>query len=686
MKRSGITIGTPVLQIRAVIHHATPRKPTAFERVILSLAGRFVGNDDFGRLSLEYVFEQLLGVSDPKPVVAPTLDELLSLDVIRYSGDPARLNELLLEEVEITERGERMIREDMLPARSMRALETFYYDPLANKLLRRSDASVCDKKPPALHLDASEFKGVFPESLIRAQLKPAFYEWFEEVTVVEHLEPEDVSVLWKSDSVSFHHHDGVLSLDSPNGKLREFLGKLPEGTVAETIIKPAFFVSWQESAALSGLPRLEETDAALIPLPKALESANAEASPIVIRKGCRTGWKKEDSAAARTFIFCDPELESDRLHVSWNKSASQCHIHLAEPNQDRGVIVADESNCLEAFVVPLRYGEENFELIVGRWKKDGETTGSLVDSIIGLIEGSWDEYTEDEKDCLALLLSPAEYLGKRIMHEGGEADDPCRFLGIGSGLIERLCGKGILSDPEALAEFIADGLIDRLPSGDAQLEELKKLVDLLAGDKDLIGGQMTRVQEELARIFPQPESIEQYNAVLQFLRPLNDKWLPEFPSHLFGLGLARDVLERFPGNLRIAGRPNPFAHSYLQLIKGREAIINIIGTDDINAPVWEKLERLSLKASAESLVKRCEDWLAAYDKMADLVSDHDIELKEAPVEIFREAVIGLSAGAKNLIRSKREKGGKPHKNKSGKSGGGHTGNRSKQGKRKRKKD
>ena len=111
MKLSDIRIGVPLLRLETRIFHATPRKPTAFERIVLGMTERFAQNASFNNIPVERLFIDVLCVSDPGPLVTPTLSELMALDVIRCMGDIEALDTLILRDIEITERGQKMIAE-----------------------------------------------------------------------------------------------------------------------------------------------------------------------------------------------------------------------------------------------------------------------------------------------------------------------------------------------------------------------------------------------------------------------------------------------------------------------------------------------------------------------------------------------------------------------------------------------
>lgn len=240
MKLSDFRIGVPLLRLETRIVHATPRKPTAFERVILGMTEQFGHNTSFNNIPIERLFIDVLCVSDPGPLVTPTLSELMALDVIRCVGDIDALDTLILRDIEITERGQRMISEDMLPAKLMQNDELFYFDPIQQKILTESESKAYRSVKPKLSIDSSVFESVFPEEQIRRNVASSGYRWFSSASQIERVESLSVQILWKDTPCSVEVRSDTLKISSKNESLNNYLESIESDESYTRFIAPTF--------------------------------------------------------------------------------------------------------------------------------------------------------------------------------------------------------------------------------------------------------------------------------------------------------------------------------------------------------------------------------------------------------------------------------------------------------------
>lgn len=216
MRLATVVASYPVFAVEVLVTHQTPRRPTAFEQMVLRLILRAEVADALAGVGLRELFEGMLGVGDAHLLLNPTVYELISLDVLRPPAQPERI-EAPLRDWGITEAGRALFQRGMLPGRPRYESLQYSYEPLADTLQQVRDgelrgASSGSTIPRRLHLDAT-FPPVDLAQRIGTSLRAEHHQWLEAATEIMEIEvtPSPEATRWR---------EAQLSLDcSPDGRL-----------------------------------------------------------------------------------------------------------------------------------------------------------------------------------------------------------------------------------------------------------------------------------------------------------------------------------------------------------------------------------------------------------------------------------------------------------------------------------
>lgn len=111
------------------------RRLTTIEWLILSCTQKFNRSNSMSGKTLKYAFEEVLQFQNSELLIKPCLRNLSGLKVIRISGDGNfDYNKLKFEDIEVTELGQYMLKEGLLPGEAREMPLDIYYNPLTGRM------------------------------------------------------------------------------------------------------------------------------------------------------------------------------------------------------------------------------------------------------------------------------------------------------------------------------------------------------------------------------------------------------------------------------------------------------------------------------------------------------------------------------------------------------------------------
>lgn len=550
MKLADIRVGVPLLRLDVRIHHATPRKPTAFERVILSMAENLGQIPSFNKLPLERLFVDVLCVPDPGPLVIPTLSELLSLGVIslRSEANLDRFDALTLRDIEITARGREMIGEGMLPAKTMQDDGVFYYAPIRQTLLSKSESKAYRPTPPQFSVDISLFEGVFPEEKIRSEILAAGYRWLTAASFVERIELLSSQTFWKDTPCSIEINSGELKIISKDDDLNSYLDALEPEAVYSSFVSPIF---GQQDLLFDRIPELGNENPDTQTIQQAL--ANWPISAHFVIPGVlhdREAIPVQAPANQAILLYLENPFSGDLL-IEWNGDKTGCKLWVNAPHPNPSSILSTDHEHLLCRKIDARFGNKIHPLgVVCRTpaSKEDDYLERPLSHISALVRSP-----ENKIDQSVLVLWEGEYrfLEEQLARLAGSSlpiDDMVQeFFSIGSD-VERLNGS---VDRDAWSRGLFKILIGRIAGlKEIKVSDLETFFDKLAAfgpyPSEITSGLLLLIADRVKK----PRSLDEFLNLTSILRRVNHEWSPAYPSGLFSEDVAKELLESFPSSLR----------------------------------------------------------------------------------------------------------------------------------------
>ena len=127
-----LEVSVPVHQVRCDVTYHNPRHATAFERMLLGLVDRVPVDSPMRQLSVVEVFGQHLCVPLAAGLLAPSLDDLVDLEVLALATPGRPTPTLTLGALQLTApRGRSVLELGQVPGRPTVAQTAHTFDPIA---------------------------------------------------------------------------------------------------------------------------------------------------------------------------------------------------------------------------------------------------------------------------------------------------------------------------------------------------------------------------------------------------------------------------------------------------------------------------------------------------------------------------------------------------------------------------
>ena len=136
---------------------------TTIEWLILNCTKKFESLPSMKQKILKYAFEEVFQFQNSELLIKPCLKHLRRLDVIRIEGgDKFNYDSLRFADIELTELGDIMLKDGLLPGESREISLDIYYNPLTGKMSNFNNANANGKEVIDFGTE-SDYSDVFPE-------------------------------------------------------------------------------------------------------------------------------------------------------------------------------------------------------------------------------------------------------------------------------------------------------------------------------------------------------------------------------------------------------------------------------------------------------------------------------------------------------------------------------------------
>ena len=144
---------------------------TTIEWLILSCTKKFERHPEMSGKTLKYAFEEVFQFQNSELLIKPCLRRLRSLGVIRIaSGDIFDYDVIRFADIDLTELGDIMLKDGLLPGESREIPLDIYYNPLTGRISSLNNSNVGGKDIIDLGTKG-DYPDVFPEERIKQELQ-----------------------------------------------------------------------------------------------------------------------------------------------------------------------------------------------------------------------------------------------------------------------------------------------------------------------------------------------------------------------------------------------------------------------------------------------------------------------------------------------------------------------------------
>lgn len=654
MKLSDIRIGVPLLRLETRIFHATPRKPTAFERIVLGMTERFAQNASFNIIPVERLFIDVLCVSAPGPLVTPTLSELMALDVIRCMGDIEALDTLILRDIEITERGQKMIAEDMLPAKSMQNDEVFYYDPIRQKLLSESESKAYRPVKPKLSVDSSVFEGVFPEELIRSNIISTGYRWFSSASHIERVESLSVETRWKDIPCSIEVDSGVLKVASNNQSVNDYLASIESDESYARFIEPTFEYHSLPVEDLQELNSddLGQTGTDIQTISQALAAWPSDARFVIPGPNYDRELIPAQAPAHQAIVLYE-ESHPTGISIEWNSERTGCKILINTLHPLPHSLRVTDRDKLICRSINAKYGNEPRNVIVACRIPTRQSDDVLSEAISNLSELVKSTDKISDQNALIFWQGEARFLKDhthRLANSIFATHEIVQEYFSTLSDVERLNGR---ANRDAWLKSLWDILSGRLvQSEEIDLKGAEQLIKALAENAPYPAKMISELLGVVVAGVKQPQSPDDLGQLTEILRILDKDWSPTYPSKLFTRELTRSIIQQFPDlDPRIISIQSAPFDSLRALHQVHESMGQMIGHGGLNGLANDDDYISLIKSTKGFALSECAHaWASAMDSLISVLEDISV-MEGTQLSTSNDRIAEISKWTAKLVGS-----------------------------------
>ena len=369
MKIGEVKISFPYITYKTVVSHSTPRKTTAMEWVILEAIRKYNLGRGYGSLTVDQFFSNLFMIADTDLLLKPCLMGMQDANVIIINqfDDSTSLKTLLMQDLELTEKGNAWRVKGELPAVQTQDAFKVIYDLYRNRLetdenrLGRLHEQAEDSiSVMGTDIDPLEIS-VFPAPMVLNHLEEVKNSkekplWLEKTTRIDSLEESSEDLTWINSvrNVSINA-DGVFEVD-----------EVDDNTLLKTI-----FDDFGKEQAEGSVPNVkidnfdEDLKLAFLPseIQKKVEEYSQKQEAFILGKEYKNQLLNiRNKTINRSFRYCVLE-ESGGFKVDRNGLAFV--IMVPDKVLPAGIQYIDSNNSICEGIFDLKVGDSKEHLRLG---------------------------------------------------------------------------------------------------------------------------------------------------------------------------------------------------------------------------------------------------------------------------------------------------------------------------------
>lgn len=595
MQLARASVAVPLLKISVRIEHATPRRPTAFERVMLSAVTRLGEHREYRTWPLDRVFREMLMVPSGGALIKEALRELEAVGVLAPQPGCGLSEDSILGEVLLTERGREMVELGLLPARAQVDDAVLYYDPIKCCFVPRREFAGARSGAVAVAVPVTNFLKFVPRQLLCENISDMGFEWYRENAKVVEVIHAETEVAWKTIAGIVAMRNGQVFFDGVDAEYAEFVNALGEEFMMAEVLGGCLV----EAAAgvdrgTAPLERLQPHPEGIVywVSKQSIRESIGSTGRVWLVDGRTISW----ALGPENLDNCTVVLFNDRDAVSgptahWNSRRTGCVVRTSDPYPLRNTLLASNDRLFHEEEFTIRVGERRWNVPLAEVIPMEKPRRDVREAVTDLATKMYEYSVEGHAIWPALASSSEEFWEvtvQAIVRQHLSLKESLRRLFDVRAEASKCKNVGPDDSWCKAVKQLVESQIDagsRMPLRDAKaiLEKLKAMPSLGNAVRSAATAMITKTVSAA-------ETLEEFEMLQQFMHAELGEDAGQDSVHWYSTPLYKEIADRYgdPALASIRDDIEGFGHGYreLHMAAARVKSIDALVADSNAARAW----------------------------------------------------------------------------------------------------
>lgn len=205
MKLADVKLSFPHVAYDVTVSHYASRQATAVEWVILEAIQASMLDPSFKNAPFSAVFEDILSIKDADRLIKPVIFDLVGSGMMLVEGlsDEAPLGKMSMSQFELTEKGQKLRKDGILPGRAMEDVVQVYYDVFEEACKESREKNLFPEATGIKVVEAESAEDIiFPSAAVMGYLESprgrSNNQWLTRETQIQDLTASGAELSWKN--------------------------------------------------------------------------------------------------------------------------------------------------------------------------------------------------------------------------------------------------------------------------------------------------------------------------------------------------------------------------------------------------------------------------------------------------------------------------------------------------------
>ncbi len=364
----------PVVRYSTDVRYSHRRRLTVVEEMILRLVQEPAIRAHYGKLDLERICSDFMGIAEPERVVGPVLQTLCAAGLVALRHPASSLREVTVENLSLTRSGQQMLQQGHFPSRSRTRQYGFVYDPIA-RTFDVSGKLYSEPNEPTLPLELAD--GTFPAERAREYLARSNLPWLEGAEI-EEIEPTEHEILWRRILVRLSIEQGEVLMEvRGQPEYAGYFQSMAADSLYDLILASAFDQNHAATAAVTAIAVEYDARGKALPpgsyrtVPQLASELFSDSHLVAVRAELLE-WARSNTRA-ETIVVLDAQCDG----LSIRKQGNVTLVHVPPPGNETNLVAADPERVAYAVRLLLRAGRGSVTLTLAQVDHDAERARQL---------------------------------------------------------------------------------------------------------------------------------------------------------------------------------------------------------------------------------------------------------------------------------------------------------------------